>query len=427
METLRNALMKAGSRFFRRIFQAVLLLLCLASGAAVASGNTTKETDFGECLEQLRSLALDRGVDPGVVETALGDVSPLDSVVRADTTQPEFTTTFGDYLEHRVNRGRVEYGRELLQRHRSLLRRIEQRYGVGGEYVLALWALETSFGRNQGDIRLVDALATLACHRRREYFGDELISALRILEDSDVDADELRGSWAGAMGHVQFMPSVFRRHAVDFDGDGFADIRSSLPDAFASAASFLAALGWNRGERWGREVRLPEDFPLHLGGLDSRRPLSEWRELDVRTVFGNPVPTADMKASLLLPSGHEGPAFLVYENFHRLLDWNRSAHFALTVGYLADRIAGLGQLRQWPDEDVGRLTPAQLREIQRRLEALGHSPGEVDGVTGTRTRAAIRGFQKSIDVPADGFPDEQLLRQLRRHTGSEAGPDGPSR
>lgn len=421
-------IMKTGMVFF---FGTVLGGLTFASSITAGAGEATgpadaPELDFGQCLARLRTLAVDEGVNPELVRDALRDVSPVETVMRADATQPEFTTTFGDYLDRRVTPARVEYGRKLLRRHRSLLKRIERRYGVGGEYVLALWAVESSFGTNQGDTRLVDALATLACHRRREYFGRELIESLRILEESRVDVDDLRGSWAGAMGQVQFMPSVYRRHAVDFDGDGFADIRNSLPDALASAASYLAALGWNPRERWGREVLLPEEFPLHLGGLDSPLPLEKWRERGVRTVFGEPVPIADMEASLLLPAGHEGPAFLVYENFRRLLDWNRSVHFAVTVGYLADRIAGLGQLRQRPDREAGRLSAEQIREIQQRLEVLDHSPGEADGVAGTRTRAAIRAFQKSIGVPADGFADETLLRRLRERTDSAAG-NGDSR
>lgn len=260
---------------------------------------------------------------------------------------------------------------------------------------------------------VVGSLATLACDpRRSEYFTGELIAALRILEEGAIKPDQMEGSWAGAMGHVQFMPSAFLRHAVDYDGDNRRDLWNSVPDAMASAANFLQDLGWESGSRWGREVRLPEGFAYLEAGLNNHKLLREWHKLGVRQADGKPLPQADLKAALLVPAGHEGPAFLVYDNFNVIMRWNRSEFYAIAVGHLADRIIGAGKLVQSPPTDAPRLRRDQVISLQEKLQATGINLDEADGIFGPATRRALGEFQQMQGLIADGFPDAKILQLL---------------
>lgn len=259
----------------------------------------------------------------------------------------------------------------------------------------------------------LDVLATLACDpRRSEMFTEQLMTALELVERDALEPETMRGSWAGAMGHTQFMPSTWRDHAIDGDGDGRIDLWGSEADALASAANYLNGLGWRSGERWGREVRLPAGFDYALSGLDGRRPLLEWVRLGVLQADGRPLQIADMEAALLVPMGHRGPAFLVYENFEVIMRWNRSQAYALSVGHLADRIVGAGDLVQpWPEIDRAP-SADRMQALQQRLQALGYEPGEPDGVLGPATRAALREFQAERGLVADGYPDETAFEAL---------------
>jgi membrane-bound lytic murein transglycosylase B len=259
----------------------------------------------------------------------------------------------------------------------------------------------------------LDVLATLACDRRRsDFFTAQLMTALGLVAEQGLVPDDMRGSWAGAMGHTQFMPTTWRDHAIDGDNDGRIDLWNSIPDALASAANYLAALGWREGERWGREVRLPDDFPYAETGLAQRRSLSEWRELGVRTANGSPLPVADLEAAVLVPMGHRGPAFLVYPNFETIMAWNRSQSYALAIGHLADRLVGGGPLvAALPDVDRA-LARETILALQHRLIDLGHDPGEPDGLMGPATRAALRDWQSAAGRIADGYPDEDSLRAI---------------
>jgi membrane-bound lytic murein transglycosylase B len=374
---------------------------------------TATAEDITGCLAQLRGQALQQGLSTAVVDRALDGVGYSERVIELDRRQPEFTETFAQYLGRRVTEARVEQGKRALIDNRLLLNRIAGQYGVPAHYLVAFWGLETHYGTYTGDMPVLDSLATLACDpRRSEYFTGELLDALRLLERDAVTVDQLRGSWAGAMGNFQFMPSVFLEHAVDRDGDGRRDLWGSLPDAAASAANYLRALGWKTGQRWGREVRLPEGFPYHTAGLDNARPLSAWRELGVRLADGRPLPVADMDAALLVPSGHQGPAFLVYDNFRVIMTWNRSQYYALAVGHLADRLAARGPLVRPPPQDTLHLDRTMILELQRRLLERGYDPGEPDGLFGPETRRAVRAFQKARGRIADGQPDPVLLRDL---------------
>jgi membrane-bound lytic murein transglycosylase B len=267
-----------------------------------------------------------------------------------------------------------------------------------------------------GSFSVIGALATLAYDARRsDFFRTQLLHALRIVDQGHISADRMKGSWAGAMGHLQFIPTTFVRHAVDATGEGRKDIWGTLPDAFASGANFLSNLGWNADERWGREVRLPEDFDWSLAKLGTRKPLDAWARLGVRKADGGRLPTPEgMAGSILLPQGHEGPAFLVYENFRHILDWNRSINYAISVGHLADRIVGLPPLQTGSGADNRALSRDQVVAIQRLLNRLGHDAGAVDGLPGPSTRSAIRRFQQEQGLPADGHPSVPLLNRLRR-------------
>ncbi len=227
----------------------------------------------------------------------------------------------------------------------------------------------------------------------------------------------MRGSWAGAMGHLQFLPTTFLRHAVDADGDGRRDVWRALPDVFASGAKFLSDLGWREGERWGREVRVPAGFDWSLARLEVTRPLAAWSAMGVRRADGGALPRSDMEGAIVLPQGHEGPAFLVYDNFEVILDWNRSIHYAVAVGHLADRLIGAPPLRTGRDVDDRALSREQVMELQRRLAARGFEPGATDGVPGPGTRAAVRAYQASAGLPADGYPSPALLEHLRARGG----------
>ncbi len=369
--------------------------------------------DFNACVSDLQQQARARGLSEHVVKDVLGRVSYVQRVIDLDRRQPEFTLTFANYLNQRVTPERVAQGRELYRQHRELLQRITNQYGVPGRYLVAFWGMETNFGRFFGNMSTLDSLATLACDpRRSDYFTGQLMDALRIVDRGDVTAQRLKGSWAGALGNFQFMPSVFLQYAVDYDGDGRRDVWNSLPDAMASAANFLRGLGWKIGTRWGREVKLPEDFPYETAGLDDPRALDAWRKLGVTEASGRPLPEDTVKASLLLPAGHEGPAFLVYPNFRVIMGWNRSEFYALSVGYLADRIAGAGQLQNPPPTDLPNLDRETVRALQQQLNAKGLNAGEADGILGPATRSALRAYQERQGLIADGYPSRKVLDLL---------------
>ncbi|WP_043739791.1 lytic murein transglycosylase [Thioalkalivibrio nitratireducens] len=391
----------------------IKILLPLTLSAALAPLALGATPGFEACIDEIREKAVDQGVDPGTADHVLNQVEHLERVIDFDRRQPEFTTPFGDYLERRVTPQRVAQGRVLLHAHRALLDRVHAETGVPPAYLLALWGMESNYGRHFGGISVPSALATLACDPRRgDYFTGELIAALHIIEEGAIPLGRMKGSWAGAMGHVQFMPSVFLQYAVDGDGDGRRDLWNSVPDAMMSAGNFLAGLGWDGAYRWGREVLLPLGFDYGQAGRTERRSLGEWRRAGVTDSSGQPVANLDIQAALLLPAGHRGPAFLVYDNFDVIMGWNRSEFFALAVGHLADRIAGGGGLHTPPPADAPRMSRKQVIQLQTALNAMGYDSGEVDGILGPATRNAIRAYQQANDMIPDGFPDPNLLARL---------------
>jgi membrane-bound lytic murein transglycosylase B len=388
----------------------VLLPAVLTAALPTFAVASDDERAFRTCIENLQSVARLQDVPEPLVSDVLGSLRHQPRVIELDRDQPEFRQSFSAYLKARVSDARVRRGRELYQQHQQLLERLSREYGVPGHYLVAFWGMETNFGAYLGGMPTLDSLATLACDpRRSEYFTDELMTALQLLARENLDPSEMRGSWAGAMGHTQFMPSSYMAHAVDGDGDGIIDLWNSETDALTSAANYLANLGWQRGERWGREVRLPDGFPYLETGLSNRATLEHWRTLHVRQANGSALPSVDMHGSVIVPMGHRGPAFLVYANFEVIMKWNRSQAYAIAVGRLADRIAGSGRLSaSLPDAEKAP-SRSQILALQRGLDRAGFDPGEIDGMLGPNTRAALRAWQRANARVPDGYPDSDTL------------------
>jgi membrane-bound lytic murein transglycosylase B len=320
-----------------RRFSLALLLLAVFAAPITA----TAQEDFATWLDGVRAEAAQNGIPPYVTDVALDGIRPLARVVELDRKQPESTLTLAQYLASTVSDARVTRGRELLVQYRPLLQKISAQYGVAPRTVIALWAMESNYGDVQGNFKVVEALATLAYEgRRAAFFRTELMEALRILAEGHIRADAMRGSWAGAMGQAQFMPSTFRKWAADGDGDGKRDIWRSTADVFASTANFLRGLGWQSGEGWGCEVRLPANFDPLAIGPDNRKSVEAWRARGVKKVAGGALPEFSGQTAIVQPDGPGGRAFLVADNFRAVMKWNRSTYFATAVGLLSDRIGG---------------------------------------------------------------------------------------
>ena len=321
-----------------RFLMAGLLALLLPAGAATAQ---SEDARFLAWLEVLRADALAGGISPGILERSLTDVAPIPRIIELDRHQPETTITFEKYQARIVNATRIKNGRARLAKHRALLDEIGERFGVQPRFIVALWGIETNFGQFTGGFPVVDALATLAYDgRRSQYFRGELLKALQILDEGHIAPEEMKGSWAGAMGQAQFMPSSFLNFAHDYNGDGAKDIWNTQEDVFASAANYLKGVGWRDDITWGRKVMLPAGFDATLISLDVVKPLGDWQQLGVRRTDGSDLPGRNITGSILRPGGENGEAFLVYDNYRAILRWNRSHYFAMAVGQLSDRIAG---------------------------------------------------------------------------------------
>ena len=318
----------------RTILRLTLLLTMVAGSAAAA------ERPFAEWLGDFRAEAMRKGVSAPILDAAFAGVEPIARVIELDRRQPESTLTFEEYRDRVVSAQRITDGRQRMIEHARILEQIQARYGVPARFIVALWGVETSYGRITGNFSVVGALATLAYDGRRSaYFRAELLNALRILQEGHISPTSMRGSWAGAMGQSQFMPSSFLRFAVDHDGDGRRDIWGTQSDVFASIANYLAGSGWNSGQTWGRAVRLPASFDTSLAGADGKRALARWSKLGVVQLDGSPLPASELLAEIVLPAKRASPAFATYDNFRVLLRWNRSNYFALAVSDLADRLA----------------------------------------------------------------------------------------
>ena len=317
-----------------------LAAMALASLAVAPGSAAAEDNGFTAWLHGLRGEALEQGISAATLDRALSGVAPIPRVLELDRRQPELTLTFARYVELVVPTARVEKGRRILAENRSFLDALEATYGVPPEMLVALWGAESEFGTHTGTFPVVGALATLAYDGRRSaYFRKELLGALRIVDAGHIEPDAMRGSWAGAMGQTQFMPSTFLSYAIDQDGDGRRDIWTNPKDALASAANYLARVGWRRGQGWSEPVLLPTGFDPSLASIEIVKPLAQWRALGLSARDGTPIGESDLPASVVIPDGAQGPAYLVYENFRVLMRWNRSIHFAAAVGILAESVA----------------------------------------------------------------------------------------
>lgn len=407
------------------------LLLVLLAGCQIAPpseagtdreaerGETTdavagEPVDFASWLTDFRREARAEGISEATLGQALDGLRYRPRVIELDRSQPEFVRPIWQYLDSAVSASRVTTGRERLAAHRDTARQMERRYGVPAEVIVAIWGIESNYGGNFGDFPTLEALATLAYDgRRRDFARGELLAALRIIEAGDIAADRMLGSWAGAMGHTQFIPSSFEAYAVDADGDGRRDIWDSIPDVMASTGHYLDRSGWQSGQPWGVEVRLPDDFDFAETELSTRRPSRDWAERGVRTLDGSPLPDVEA-ASVIVPGGAEGPAFLVGPNYRAILRYNNATSYALAVGTLADEIAGReGVVQGWPREEQP-LSRSQVREMQRLLNQRGFEVGTPDGIMGPNTRRGLRAFQAEIGTTPDGFATLSLLERLKR-------------
>jgi len=384
--------------------------LVVALAAALLSVSPA-HADFAGCLAGLRNAAAGAGVSGRTIASATDGLEPNDAVSFMGK-QPEFTTPIWDYMAALVDEERVEQGVAMLRKYDSALRAAQQRYGVDPATVVAVWGVESDFGKNFGKRPVVQSLATLACEapRRNDYWRKEFVAALKILDSGDILPEEFMGSWAGAFGHTQFMPSTFLGTAVDLDGDGRRNIASSAPDSLGSTANFLRKGGWRAGEPWGFEVKLPEGYS-GPSGRTRRLPMSTWAAKGLRRMDGGAL--GEGSAALLLPAGREGPAFLVTRNFDAVYGYNAAESYALAICVLSDRLRGRpGIQTPWPTDDPG-LSRDERRELQALLARQGYDIGDSDGVIGTKTKEAIADFQSRVGLPRNGRASLKVLNALK--------------
>ncbi|MDF2398116.1 lytic murein transglycosylase [Pseudomonas sp. 3MA1] len=371
---------------------------------------------FDEWLNAFRTEALNAGIRADVFDRAFAGVTPDMSVIKADRSQPEFTRPVWEYLDGALSPVRVRKGQALLLQYSDILQRIEQRYGVDRQALVAVWGMESNFGDFQGNKSVIRSLATLAYEGRRPAFANsQLIAALQIIQHGDIQPEKMLGSWAGAMGQTQFIPTTYNTHAVDFDGDGRRDIWNSPADALASTAHYLQSSGWQKGQPWGIEVQLKSGFDYALADASTRKTVAEWLSLGMTPSSGKALPygSEQLSASLLLPAGYRGPAFLILDNFRAVLKYNNSSSYALAVNLLSERFGGAGQINgSWPKDDLP-LSRSERIELQTLLSTHQYDAGTPDGIIGANTRKAIRSAQQALGWPADGYPSHKLLESLR--------------
>ncbi|KAB1074402.1 lytic murein transglycosylase [Methylobacterium planeticum] len=412
-------------RRHRRRARLLLTLAVAGLGAAPVRAQTPPpdaaapdEAAFRRCLGEVAPLAQARGISPATVSGQLDALSPDPGILAPARNQAEFVRPIWDYLDATVTPARVAQGQAKLAEWEPVLARIEAAYGVDRHILVGIWGVESTYGTVLEDPTIVRpvvrALATLACGdaERPAYWRDELLGALQILDEGRIAPERMTGSWAGAMGHTQFMPTTYLQHAVDFDGDGRRDIWGSVPDALASTANYLKVSGWRPGEGWGFEVRLPEGFDYALADEVTERSVADWLKLGLRPAGPAAAPEAPGGAVLVLPAGARGPAFLLLPNFRAILRYNTALAYALSVAHLSDRVRGEPAFAQaWPRGDRP-LSTEERRQIQAHLAGRGFPVGGVDGKIGPKTRAAIRAYQASAGLVPDGYADASLLERI---------------
>ncbi|HZP78393.1 MAG TPA: lytic murein transglycosylase [Pseudolabrys sp.] len=397
---------------------AALATAALTGSALATPSNCRNTQDFGRWLEAFKREAVAQGIKPRTI----AEVSPYlvfdPSIIRRDRGQSVFQQSFLQFSDRMVALYRIQGGGALLKQHAALFARIEKQWGIPGPVLVAFWGLESDFGRSTGNFNTFTALATLAYDcRRPDFFRPQLMDAMRIVERGDLTLEEMtKGDWAGEVGAMQFTASDYYKHAVDYDGDGRRDLVRSTPDTLASAANFLSSFGWNRGEPWLQEVRVPANMPWEEADLAIQHPRSQWIAWGVRAAHGS-LPSDTMPASLVLPMGRLGPAFLAYNNFKAFLGWNSALVYSTTVAYYATRLSGAPPVSRGNGQ-VTVLSIAQVSELQQLLTRHGYDVGTVDGKLGSATRQAIKQAQLKVGLPADSYPTLELIERLRGSTAA---------
>ncbi|WP_375456119.1 lytic murein transglycosylase [uncultured Methylobacterium sp.] len=383
--------------------------------AAACLTATAARADFQDCLSGLQQQAAAQGVPAQAFRSATDGIVFDDKVIELSQAQPEFKTPIWDYMAALVDDERVEDGKAAMRQHGPALADAEGRYGVDRFTIAAVWGVESNFGKNLGKMPLVQSLATLACsgNRRRDFFRGELMATLKIIARGDIEPARLTGSWAGAFGQTQFMPTTYQRLAVDGDGDGRRDVVDSVPDAVASTANFLHVAKWSNGQGWGYEVKLPAGFNAGAAGRKNKHPVGHWAALGVRRIDGRPL-AADGPVGIMIPAGIDGPAFLVTRNFDAIYSYNAAESYGLAIAVLSDRLRGRAGIQaDWPTDDPP-LSRAERRDLQTRLTARGYDVGEPDGKVGAKTRDAIKDMEGKLGMPQTGRPGAKVLEALRR-------------
>ena len=402
-------------RKLARTLQLGILFIVILFGYTVFS-----DQEFMLWQNNFRQFAQQRGISEATLNLAFRGLLTDKKVLRLDAYQPEFSRPIWEYMDSAVSPERIEQGRYVLKEYAPLLKKISETYRVDAEYIVAIWGMESSYGQQLGNYSAIRSLATLAYQgreERRHFWRNQLLAALRILQTGDMSINSLRGSWAGALGHTQFIPTTFEEFAVDFDGDGKRDLRESIPDALASTANYLSQSGWQRGQPWGTEVVLPVTFDWSETEPANWQALSYWMAQGVYRVDGTALDASPMtRSAVIVPAGYRGPAFLSYPNFNVLLKYNNAISYALATGYLAERLkGGLAVQAAWPRDELA-LSRLEKAELQERLSAVGYSTDGIDGNIGPNTRAALRRWQADTGFPADGYATIEHLQLLREQT-----------
>jgi lytic murein transglycosylase len=390
------------------LFAAMLLAFMPQAYAACAS-----PAQFGQWLQGFKKEAVAQGISPGTVSAALDGLTYDPAVIAKDRGQGVFAQSFLQFSGRMVSGNRLSVGSSLLKKNAATFAQIQQKYGVPGPVLVGFWGLETDFGKVMGNRDTLRSLATLAFDcRRPDEFREQLLDALRVIERGDLSPSQMRGPWAGEVGQFQFVPSVYYKYAVDFDGDGVRNLITDTPDALASAANYLDGLGWKPGQPWLEEVRVPADMPWDQADVTIKKPRSFWAQHGVTYPSGKAIPGDNLPAGLLLPMGRNGPAFLTYPNFDVYLEWNKSLVYSTTAAYYATRLAGAPALSRG-NGPIETLSLAETKELQQLLARQGFDVGKIDGVIGAASRDAIRTMQIKYGLPADGYPSADLLARLR--------------
>src|SRR5882672_2552461 len=387
----------------------------LAATTVLLAGPAFAQSEFQACLQNIQAEATRKGVPAQIADRAVQGLTPDQKVVDLDSRQPEFSLTYAKYVGASVTSERIVKGQQKMAQHRALLDALQAEYGVPPQYIMAFWGMETNYGSFMGDFRVVRSVATLGCMTKRQaFFSNETVQALRILATNHMTSPQMLGSWAGAMGNMQFMPSTFMKWGVDRDGNGRIDLWNSLPDSFASAANFLRGIGFKPGLPSSEEVFLPQGFPLDQADTTIEKPVRAWAAMGVKRAGNQPLPNVDDLSSINLPAGWRGPAFILYPNFKAVMNWNRSTLYALAVAILAQQIAGGPAVMQAPPADDEPLSRDTVIDLQSRLAKLGLYTDETDGLLGPKTRSAVRLFQKQVGLTADGHPTPDMVARLQR-------------